>query len=67
MRCVTNYKNGCPFDINEELPRPIHIIRAKTGGKSQTRICVRCGQKVIIGGCDFITFEAYQKKIMRRG
>lgn len=63
MRCVTNYKSGCPFDANKELPRPIHIIRAKAGRRGQTRICLRCGQKVIIGECDFITFEAYQKKL----
>jgi len=63
MRCVTNYKSGCPFGINKELPRPIHIIRAKAGGKGQTRICLRCGQKVVIGEVDFITFEAYRKKL----
>jgi len=63
MRCVTNYKSGCPHDINKELPRPTHIIRAKAGGRGQTRICLRCGQKVVIGECDFITFEAYQKKL----
>ena len=63
MRCVTNYKSGCPFDANKELPRPIHIIRAKAGGRGKARICLRCGQKVIIGEDDFITFEAYQKKL----
>ena len=63
MRCVTNYKNGCSFDINKKLPRPVHIIRAKAGGKGQTRVCLRCGQRVVIGEVDFITFEAYQKKI----
>ena len=61
MRCVTNHKSGCPRDINNELPRPIHVIRAKTGGRGQTRICLRCGQKVIIGEGDFIPFEAYKK------
>ena len=61
MRCVTNHKSGCPRDINNELPRSIHIIRAKTGGRGQTKICLRCGQKVVIGECDFITFEAYKK------
>jgi hypothetical protein len=63
MRCVTNYKSGCPHDTNKKLPRPIHIIRAKAGGKGQTRICLKCGQKVVIGEIDFITFEAYQKKL----
>lgn len=63
MRCVKNYKNGCPHNINKKLPRPIHIIRAKAGRKGQTRICLRCRQKVVIGECDFITFEAYQKKL----
>jgi len=61
MRCVTNYKSGCPFDITKELSRPIHIIRVKAGGRGQTRICLRCRQKVVIGECDFITFEAYKK------
>jgi len=61
MRCVTNYKSGCPFDINKELPRPIHVIRAKAGRKGQTRICLRCGQRIVIGEADFITFEAYKK------
>lgn len=63
MRCLTNHNSGCPHDINKGLPRPIHIIRAKAGRKGQTRICLRCGQKVVIGECDFITFEAYQKNL----
>lgn len=63
MRCVTNYKSGCPHDIIKRLPKPIHVIRAKAGGKGQTRICLRCGQRVVIGEADFITFETYQKKL----
>ncbi|MBA7542409.1 hypothetical protein ES705_34730 [subsurface metagenome] len=63
MYCVTNYKSGCPHDIIRRLPKPIHIIRAKAGGKGQTRICLRCGQRVVIGEADFITFETYQKKL----
>jgi hypothetical protein len=63
MRCVTNYKSGCPHDINKKLPRPIHIVRAKAGSKGQTRICLRCGQRIVIGEADFITLEAHQKKL----
>lgn len=63
MRCLTNHNSGCPQDNNKELPRPIHIIRAKAGGRGQTRICLRCREKVVIGECDFITFETYRKKL----
>ncbi|MBA7571789.1 hypothetical protein ES695_16020 [Candidatus Atribacteria bacterium 1244-E10-H5-B2] len=63
MRCLTNHNNGCPHDIIKRLPKPIHVIRAKAGGKGQTRICLRCGQRVVIGEVGFITFEVYQKKL----
>lgn len=62
MYCVTNYNNDCPTHLGGELLIPIHTIRSKWEyrRKGQIRTCLKCGQKVVIGEINFITFEAYQ-------
>jgi len=61
FQCVTLYNNGCPIHLINELPIPIHIIRSKGQHRKrgQIRTCLRCGQKVIIGKCNFMLYEAY--------
>lgn len=36
MRCLTNYKRGCPTN----MPKPQHIVKTK-----RQRKCLRCKQK----------------------
>jgi len=63
MQCATRYNSGCPTRIRGELLIPIHIIRSKWEyrKKGQTRVCKRCGQRVVIGEINFHTVESYQK------
>ena len=62
MRCMTNHDSGCPTRSNGELDIPIHVIRSKWENRKrgQTRICLRCGQKVTLGEINFLTIEAYK-------
>lgn len=40
MKCLTRYKDGCPYDDGEKKYKPEHIYSSVRG-----RVCKRCGER----------------------
>ena len=53
FHCATNYTKGCPLDINNSLPIPMHIFKFTKRFERRKRgswlRCLRCNQLIEIG------------------